>query len=470
VYVAEHVKMNRQCAIKVMNPALLNDGESAARFAREASNAARILHPNVAAVFDYGEADRIVYLVMEYVDGDSLSTVQRAATKRNVSVPHGMVLRMMAEVCGGLHAAHELRNDQGGLLGVVHRDVSPQNVLVSTRGNTKLIDFGIAKARDRIAGDTNADTIKGKIRYMAPEQAQGHSVDRRADVWAVGAIMYHLLAGKPPFDGDNDMQTLLMLTSGRPPPPLPRTVHPAVAAVAMRALTSIVDRRYPTAADMQQSIQEAAIEAGLASSPTAISAFLGDHAGDAARKRKEAISLGVKSASDREKYAEIMRANVRAPGAGSASGISDLPSSSSSPSSRSGVSKSGTLGSSSAMVVGPSGASSKRTVVALAVAAITVIALAGTLVVTRLRDSSTGPTFKTAQPRPSSTQAAVPSSSDNTINVSSLPAVVVAATDLPQAPLPPPSASASASPALRPVGPRPGGGRSGGRRSVDDGF
>jgi hypothetical protein len=135
------------------------------------------------------------------------------------------------------------------------------------------------------------------------------------------------------------------------------------------------------------------------------------------------------------------------------------------------VSKSGTLGSSSAMVVGAAGASSKRTVVALAVAVVAVVALAGTLVATRLRDSSAGPPIKTAQPqpRPSSTPATAAAPSDNTINVSSLPAVVVAATDLPQAP-PVPSASASAAPALRPVGPRPGGGRSGGRRSVDDGF
>jgi serine/threonine-protein kinase len=451
-------------AIKTILPKYAGDTRFQQMFLDEARIASRIEHPNVAQILDVGEQHGTTYLVMEYVDGDSLSTVQRAMTKRNTSVPHGMVLRMMAEVCGGLHAAHELRNDHGGLLGVVHRDVSPQNVLVSTKGITKVIDFGIAKARDRISGDTNADTIKGKIRYMAPEQAQGHAVDRRADVWAVGAIMYHLLAGKPPYDGENDMQTLLMLTSGRAPPALPRNVHPAVAAVAMRALTSIVEKRYPTAADMQQAIQEAAIEAGLASSPTAISAFLTDHAGEAARKRKEAIALGVKAATDREKYAEIMRANVRPPGVGSASGVSDPPSS------RSGVSKSGTLGSSSAMVVGAAGASSKRTVLALAVAVVAMLALAGTLVATRLRDSAAGPPMRTAQPqppRPSSTPAAAPS--DNTVNVSSLPAVVVAATDLPQAPLVP-SASASGAPALRPGGPRPGAGRPGGRRSVDDGF
>jgi serine/threonine-protein kinase len=451
-------------AIKTILPKYATDARFQQMFLDEARIASRIEHPNVAQILDVGEQHGTTYLVMEYVDGDSLSTVQRATSKRNVTIPHGMVLRMMAEVCGGLHAAHELRNEQGGLLGVVHRDVSPQNVLVSTKGIAKLIDFGIAKARDRLSGDTNTDTIKGKIRYMAPEQAQGQAVDRRADVWAVGAIMYHLLAGKPPFDGQNDMQTLLMLTSGRAPPALPRNVHPAVAHVAMRALTSIVDKRFATAADMQQAIQEAAIEAGVSSSPTAIAAFLGDHVGDGARKRKEAIALGVKAATDREKYAEIMRANVRTPGGGSASGISE-PSSS-----RSGASRSGTLGSSSAMVVGPARSSSKRTVVALAVALVAVVALAGTLVVTRRQQSlaAAAAAAKSAQPPPSSTRTASPVSSDNTINVQSLPAVVVAATDLPQAPLAP-SASAGPAPALRPGG-RPVGPRPGGRRSVDDGF
>src|SRR5208282_5010290 len=104
-------------------------------------------------------------------------------------------------------------DDKGRPLGVVHRDVSPQNVLVTTRGVAKLIDFGIAKARDRLAGDTHANTLKGKVQYMSPEQALGRSVDRRADVWAVGAVLYHLISGKPPFDASSEIQILFMITS-----------------------------------------------------------------------------------------------------------------------------------------------------------------------------------------------------------------------------------------------------------------
>ena len=141
----------------------------------------------------------------------------------------------MADVCGGLHAAHELREDDGQLLGRrAPRRLAPEHAR-RREGIAKLIDFGIAKARDRIAGDTNAGQVKGKIRYMAPEQAVGGAIDRRADLWAVGAILYHLLSGKPPYDGENDVQALMVLTSGRPPVPLPASVHPAIAAVVKRA-------------------------------------------------------------------------------------------------------------------------------------------------------------------------------------------------------------------------------------------
>ncbi len=196
----------------------------------------------------------------------------------------------MADVCGGLHAAHELQGADGDSLGVVHRDVSPQNVLVNTRGVAKLIDFGIAKARDRIAGDTNSETLKGKVQYMAPEQALGRPIDRRADVWAVGAVLFHLLSGKPPFETENEIQTLFVLSSGRPAPPLRGDVHPAVAAVVRRALSHAPAARYATALEMQHALEEAIVQAGLVTSSATVAAYLAEHTGDRSEKRKEAIS------------------------------------------------------------------------------------------------------------------------------------------------------------------------------------
>jgi serine/threonine-protein kinase len=458
-------------AIKTILPKYAADARFQQMFLDEARIASRIEHPNVAQILDVGEQHETTYLVMEYVDGDSLSSLQRTLQKKNMSFPQGAVLRMMAEVCGGLHAAHELRTDEGALLGVVHRDVSPQNVLVSSKGIAKLIDFGIAKARDRLAGDTNADTLKGKVRYMAPEQAQGHTVDRRADVWAVGAILYHLLAGKPPFDGDNDMQTLLMLTSGKPPPPLPQSVHPSVAAIVARALTTPADRRYATAHDMQVALQDAALEAGATSSAPAIASFLADHVAEASNKRKEAVALGIKAASDREKYAEVMRSNVRANPV-SSTGVSEPGSS------RTG----GSLRAAASAMDVASGKvpalPNRVSTPVLAAVVLGVLGLAGAILAMRSRSSSpyvpgAVPSVQSSvgasRPLPGA-DAPPPGNSAGTVNVQSLPGVVIAATDLPPAPPAPSGSALIAPPPQRGIARPPPAGARRGTRKVDDGF
>ncbi len=341
VWIARHTGKHgfeKFVAIKTVLPKFASDARFQQMFQDEARIASRIEHPNVAQILDVGEQHEITYLVMEYVDGESLSTVHRTVTKKGTRIPPGVVLRVMADVCGGLHAAHELHEADGENLGVVHRDVSPQNVLVSTKGAAKLIDFGIAKARDRIVGDTSSGQVKGKIRYMAPEQALGSALDHRADIWAVGAVLYHLLSGKPPYDGENDVQTLMVLTSGRPPVPLPPEVHPAIAAAVDRALTADPNGRFSTAADMQQALEDAIVEAKIVTNGAAVAAFLAEHVAERTKRRKEAIAVGVKAAAERDRYAEIMRSNVKvtagsaaammgvrrpseAPGTGSYSGV-----------------------------------------------------------------------------------------------------------------------------------------------------
>src|SRR5262249_16034900 len=158
-----------------------------------------IKHDNFAEILDLGEQRGVLYIAMEFVDGDSLYELQRAVEDKGMALPLGVTLRILADTCGALHAAHELRDPRGTLPGVVHRDVSPQNVMVSSTGNAKLIDFGIAKARDRACGNTATGAMKGKIHYMAPEQAVGTGIDRRTDIFAVGAILYRAFAKEPPF-------------------------------------------------------------------------------------------------------------------------------------------------------------------------------------------------------------------------------------------------------------------------------
>ena len=199
-------------AIKTILPKYARDPSFQEMFLDEARIAARIQHVNVAQILDLGDQHGVLFLAMEWVDGDALSKLANAAEGRGVAFPPGIAMRILVDVCAGLHAAHELRDRGGAPLEIVHRDISPHNILVGVQGTAKVIDFGIAKARDRSAGDTRTGSFKGKVKYMAPEQAiLPKTTDRRADVWAVGAVLYSLLAKRSPYEGDNDMATLMQL-------------------------------------------------------------------------------------------------------------------------------------------------------------------------------------------------------------------------------------------------------------------
>ena len=386
-------------AIKTILPKFAADPAFQKMFRDEARIASRIEHANAAQILDVGEQHDMTYLVMEYVDGDALSSIYRALKKQNLRIPPGVVLRVLADACGALHSAHELRDDGGALLNVVHRDVSPQNILVSTKGVAKIIDFGIAKARDRVSGDTSTGQVKGKVRYMAPEQAMGRTIDRRADVWAIGAILYHMLSGKPPYDGETDVQALMTLTSGLPPVPLPPTVPPSVAAVVKRALKPAPDARFGTAAEMQQALEDAMSEAKVATSVAAVASFLGKHVADRAQKRKDAIALGLKAAAERDRVAEVMRSNAEI----SVGGLSDpgqgsLPRLNTATGAHSTIT-SGTLGS-AAIDVGALGAVKSKTVLLAAVAGGGFVGLVGLLAMFMHSSSANTGAAGTAPPQP----------------------------------------------------------------------
>jgi serine/threonine-protein kinase len=250
VYLGEHVKMNRQCAIKVMNPALVNDAESAARFAREASSAARIIHPNVAAVFDYGESDGLIYLVMEYVDGQPLSRI--LAREAPLSVERA--LDLARQIADGLGAAHEL--------GIVHRDLKPDNILV-TRTRTgrevpKVVDFGIAKAVQDTTGEslTRTGLVIGTPEFMSPEQLLGDPVDARSDLYALGCILHLMLTAAPPFAaGTREQMIKRRLTDDAPhvqqlDPGLPDSVD----RIVERLLARSPGERYGSAAEVRDAL------------------------------------------------------------------------------------------------------------------------------------------------------------------------------------------------------------------------
>ena len=250
VYLGEHVKMNRQCAIKVMSPALVNDSESASRFAREASSAARIIHPNVAAVFDYGESEGLIYLVMEYVDGQPLSRI--LAREAPLSVERA--LDLARQIADGLGAAHEL--------GIVHRDLKPDNILV-TRTRTgrevpKVVDFGIAKAVQDTTGEslTRTGLVIGTPEFMSPEQLLGDPVDARSDLYALGCILHLMLTATPPFAASTREQMIKRrLTEDAPhvqqlDPGLPDSVDRIVERLLARSPSD----RYGSAAEVRDAL------------------------------------------------------------------------------------------------------------------------------------------------------------------------------------------------------------------------
>jgi serine/threonine-protein kinase len=300
----------KMVAVKTILPKFADDDAFQRMFLDEAHVSSRIEHPNVAQILDVGEQDGIMYLVMEYVDGDALSTLHREAQSHGVPIPHGVLLRLMIEVCGGLQTAHELRMADGQPAGVVHRDVSPHNILVNTKGAAKLIDFGLAKARDRISDETSAGMVKGKLRYMAPEQVVGPAVDCRADVWAVGATLYHLLSGAPPYEAETDADVVRALMSGRPPRRLGHAVHPGVEAVVLRSLAWQADQRFASAYELQRALEQATRHAGLEVSASEVAYFLAEHLGDRAQRRQEAIALGMREAGDRDGMGDRERVSV----------------------------------------------------------------------------------------------------------------------------------------------------------------
>lgn len=292
VYLARSVGaggFERDVALKLTHFHLREDPDFVASLMDEARLAGRIHHPNVVSVLDAGEDPHGVFIVMEYVEGDSLATLQRALDKRGQAMPLAVGLRVMDDLLLGLHAAHELVDEDGAPLYLIHRDVTPHNVLLGIDGVAKLADFGIAKAASRL-GNTATGLVKGKIAYMAPEQAQGHGIDRRVDVWAAGVVAWETFTGTRLYEGQSDAATLLKIVRESPlglraiKPEVPAAIEAAVA----RALSLDMSARYPTAAAFAEALAAAARSAGVARAERQdVTQFLEPLLGDRLARRRE---------------------------------------------------------------------------------------------------------------------------------------------------------------------------------------
>src|SRR5579883_2206792 len=309
-------------AVKTIRAELGGDARFQEMFLDEARIASGIQHPNVAQILDLGEQDDILYIVMEWVDGDSLAKVRKLAAKVGLELPRGVALRLVADAAAGLHAAHELKDDAGEPLGIVHRDVSPQNILVSTAGVAKVIDFGIAKAKRRQQGETRTGIVKGKIHYLAPEQVQkGAVVDRRVDVWALGMCLHELVAGKLPWDDADDIEVIRALAARELPPIAPDLPAP-IARILERSIAIEADARFPTAAGMQKAVESAMKELGATATADDVADFMRTELPELAEKRKEVVAKAIDDSKSR--IVAVDQATPSGAGAGAVASDEDV--------------------------------------------------------------------------------------------------------------------------------------------------
>ena len=282
---------NKLVAIKTLQPAPGDPLLMEQKLLEEVRVAALIQHSNVAQTLELGEKRGTLYLVMEWVDGEPLSNVIESA-EQGGGVPLLVAVNLIAQTLRGLQAAHEHCDDAGVRRAVVHRDVSPDNILVSYSGIAKLVDFGIArnKSQDRTLGRDNR--IERRFGYAAPELVTGGPVDERTDLFAVGAILYLLTTGRHPFQGRDSATTLRNIVSDEPavrPSSLKPNYSRTLEAVVMKALEKDRDRRWPSAEEMRLALQRGVPQAFDLGSEAQLRTFMADTVGDRAARKRETI-------------------------------------------------------------------------------------------------------------------------------------------------------------------------------------
>lgn len=281
---------DRLVAVKAMLPDLALNSEFRSMFLEEGGIVGAIDHPNVVRVYEVAEDHGILYMGMEWVEGDSLRTVIREAQRRR-AVPPEMGVRMIADAAAGLHAAHELRGWDGELRGIVHCDVSPHNILIGINGAAKLVDFGVARAMTYGGALEDGGAIRGKFAYMSPEQAAARSIDRRSDVFSLGVVLFELLTGIRLFKGRDKQHTLELVSWGKIPRPselnprLPRALEPIV----MKALERDPQNRYQTADELRVALERWLVDERVLVSQAGVGQLVRRVLGTMIEKRRETI-------------------------------------------------------------------------------------------------------------------------------------------------------------------------------------
>jgi serine/threonine-protein kinase len=301
------VGFSRTVAIKCLHPQFAKDADFVSMFLDEARLAARIQHPNVVQTLDVVALEGELFIVMEYIRGEALSRLTRAARRGGELIPPRVAATILSGLLHGLHAAHEACDEHGRPLGIVHRDVSPQNVLVGTDGVARVLDFGVAKAAGRLSS-TREGQLKGKFAYMAPEQVKGGDIDRRTDIYAAAVILWETLTGRRMISGENEAIVLSRVLEGQRvrPTELNPNLPKSADVVVMRGLEMDPAKRYATAREMATALERAL---GLASQREVsewVERVAGDVLAERALRIKEIESRSTVSAPRPEVVSELV--------------------------------------------------------------------------------------------------------------------------------------------------------------------
>jgi serine/threonine protein kinase len=305
----------RLVALKRILPNISADQDFIDMFIDEAKLAVQMHHANIVQIYDLGQAEGSYYIAMEYIPGVDLKTVWDRARRRNRLLPIAMSAYIMQRVAEGLDFAHRKRDDRGNDIGLVHRDVSPQNVLISFEGEVKVVDFGIAKAKNKVS-KTQAGTLKGKFGYMSPEQVRGIELDNRSDIFAVGAVLYELIVGERLFLGESDFSTLEKVRNVEmvPPSQLNKSLSPKIERIVMKALQKNRDDRYRHTSEVGEDLQRYLFESNQPFQRTDLARYMKQHFKAEIDKEYERL----------ERYRDVSLANVPAPPSRAAEASEDI--------------------------------------------------------------------------------------------------------------------------------------------------
>jgi hypothetical protein len=302
---------NKLVCLKTLLPERASDADFVAMFLDEARLAARLNHPNCVQIYDLGRVRGVYYISMEYIFGDTLWNLLTTVTKLRTPLPASHVAAIIASGCDGLHHAHELKDGKGRPYNLVHRDVSPQNIMVTYEGQTKVVDFGIAKAETGRA-PTIAGIVKGKFSYMSPEQITGGSVDRRSDIYSLGIVFFECLASRRLYRGDSPEDIARLILEHRAP--RLRDVVPDIPAeldeICAKALARHPSKRYQTALEMGDALRDYLDSVRYNQSASSLAKLLEERFGDAVARRRKVFEAALAGTFDEQELVKALEARA----------------------------------------------------------------------------------------------------------------------------------------------------------------